>query len=361
VKTRLSRGFFGALSVVAVAFAGDAHAALITTSQALDFEAGKQSLWGPGGVAASFHAEGGVGNATLGFNYAAKASTGTVENASFDGLLKYAYEDSPLLGDASVVRFNFTGASGGGLIDTLFGASLTTEYRILGGEGCIYCLGASLDINKSFTPALDTSFSASDIATPATAAVGPNIGVAEGTAGVDIDVKQTSTLRGNGISGTVTAVNRETGAARSSTLDILDGGLFDVDLGLDLAGLWDVTLTSLTLDNSFFSAFAVSFVPFVQYTIGVGCGDAGTNSDNGLLCGGDGRAAWNLPNISLGTTQTFALTFNQLNLRAFTIDVLDRAPTAVPEPSPLALLAGGLCALCLVRRRQPAGRRPKSA
>jgi PEP-CTERM motif len=346
----MSRGWLGAIAVV---FAGNVEAALIATSQVLDFEAGKQSLWGPSGLAASFHAEGGVGNSTLGFNYAAQASTGTVEDASFAGLLNYVYEDSPLLGDASVVQFNFTGGGGGGLFDTLFGLSLTTEYRILGGEGCIYCRGAALDINKSFTPALDTSFSGSDTATPATADVGPNIGVAEATAGVDIDVKQTSTLRGNGISGQVTAVNRDTGDTRALALDIADNGVFGVDLGLDVAGLWDVTLSSLTLDNSFFSAFWVSFVPFVQYTIGLGCGDPGTNSDNGLLCGGDGRAAWNLPNIPLGSTDTFALTFNQLNLRPFTIDVLDStAPVQVPEPSSLLLLAGGLCALCLVRRRQ---------
>lgn len=352
MKTRLSRRL--SIAVVALA-AGSVHAALIETAQVLDFDAGRQSLWGPGGVAASFHAEGGVGNSTLGFNYAAKASTGTVEAASFDGLLRYAYDDSPLLGDANVVQFNFLGSSGGGLIDTLFGLSLTTEYRILGGEGCIYCAGAALDLDASFTPALDTSFSASDTATPATAEVGPNIGVAAGTAGVDIDVKQTSTLRGNGISGQVTAVNRETGDARSYALDVADNGIFEVDLGLDLVGLWDVTLSSLTLDNSFFSAFAVSFVPFVQYTIGLGCGNPARDDDNGLVCGGDGRAAWNLPNISLGTTQTFALAFNQLNLRPFTIDVLDRsAPTTVPEPSALLLMIGGLSALGLVRRRRRA-------
>ncbi len=344
----LARCAIGALIVGASSIG--AHAALVSTEQLLNFDAGKQSLWGLGGVAASFNASGSVGSSTLGFNYSAQASTGTVEQASFDGLLHYTYNDTSMLGTRDLLTFNFTGNSNGGLFETLFGASLETNYQILGGEGCIYCRGASLNVEKTFTPELDIPFSGSDTATPATAEVGPNIGVASGTAGVDIDVRQTSTLEGTGISGAITAVNRATGDVRNVGLSVADNGFFNVDLGLDLAGLWDVTLSSLTLDNSFFSSFAMNLVPFVQYTIGVGCGDAGRDSDNGLLCGGDGRADWNLANISLGSTQSFALTFNQLDLAPFTIDVRDQV-ASVPEPDTLTLLGIGLLSLAALRRR----------
>lgn len=327
-----------------------AHAVPVSGSQFLDFQAGKQSLWGPGGLAGSFSASGSVGNSTLGFQYDIKASSGTVERASFDGFLNYSYQNGALVSDADVVNFSFAGSSNGGLIDTLFGASLTTEYKLLGGTGCIYCRGASIDIDKPFTPSIGTAFSGSDSATTISASVGPSIPGAEATAGVDIDMSQTSTLTGKGIHGQITAVHQGTGATRNFLLDLTNNGQFAVDLGLDQAGIWDVSLTSLVLDNEFFSSFTASLVPFAQYYFGLGCGDLSTDSDNGLLCGGDGRASWNLANISLGQTQKFGLSFNSLNLSPFSISVVNSVAT-VPEPGAISLLGAGILALSLLRRR----------
>ena len=86
------------------------------------------------------------------------------------------------------LTFGFTGAGNPGVIDTMFGLALETEWRILGLEGCIYCKGAALDRGRSFTFSM--------------------------------------------------------------------------------------------------------LVPFEQCTIGLGCGDPGTDDDNFFTCGGDGRADW---------------------------------------------------------------------
>jgi len=332
-----------------------AEALPVTTSQSLNFSAGKQSLWGPGGAAASFKKSGSVGNTTLGFKYSAKASSGTVESARFAGQLRYSYDDYINVNADDLLSMQFIGNPNGGLIDTLFGASLTTEYQILGFTGCIFCAGLTLDIDQSFTPRLDRRFSGSDTATPVTLEVGPNLGLAAATAGVDIDLTQTSSLTGTGITGMVTATNRGSGTSLNQSVSVLNNGIFNLDLGLDEVGIWDVSLTNLSLSNQFFSSFGLSLVPFVQYFVGLGCGEPGTDSDNGIFCASDGRADFTLANLDLGSTQAFALNFNSLNLNPFSIETFAAPVAQVPEPGSITLLAIGLLALGLLRLDRAGG------
>lgn len=351
----ISPTLFKRLGVTAALTAGlvsaSAHAVPVSGSVNVDFDTGTESLFGPGGSAVGFETSGSVGDSNLGFTYDISASSGSVDSARFDGRINYAYENDVYVDDNDRVSFSFFGDTNGGNFETTFGASIETKYRILGFTDCIYCAGATLDTNDNFRPRLDTTFSDSDRETVSGVEVGPNIGVASATAGVDLDVTQRSNFNASGISGTLRATNRDTGTSQDMGFDILNNGVASLDLGLDEAGLWDISLRNLTLDHEFWSSFTATLTPFVQYTIGAFCGDPGDDSDNSVLCGGDGRADWDLANLSLGSTDRFALGFNRLNLNPFSINVLP--PAAVPAPATLGLL--GLAGLVLLRRRQRQG------
>ena len=334
--------------VTALVLSAGAQAAPISTQQSLNFSAGSQSLFGPGSGSAGFRTNGMVGTNALGFSWDIGASSGRVDSAGFGGRIDYRYDNEVFVDAADRVTFDFQGIPGGSRFATSFGAGIETNWHVLGLTGCIYCVGETLRVNTSRTSGLDTPHTGSDRATAAGVEVGPNILVASATAGVDVDVIQRSTFEATGIRGTLTATNRATGAMRQQSLSIANNAPFTVDLGLDEVGIWDVAMTGLTLSNSFFSSFTAALTPFVQYTVGVFCGDPSTDADNGFGCADDGRADWDLANLNLGTTQRFGLSFNQLNLNPFSISVL--APQAVPGPSALVLL--GMGALVLLRRRR---------
>ena len=53
------------------------------------------------------------------------------------------------------------------------------------------------------------------------------------------------------------------------------------------AGLWDVGLSNLGLDNLFSTNFSLALDPYVEYSIGDNCGDLSNPNDNGLGCVAD--------------------------------------------------------------------------
>jgi hypothetical protein len=121
----------------------------------------------------------------------------------------------------------------------------------------------------------------------------------------------------------------------------IDGQSERVSMGLFGRGDWTFDFVDLQLVNLFDNDFLLGVDPFVQYTVGVKCGDPGTNRDNGWFCIADDKATFHLAGVSLYDGDQFGLNFTPSDLRSFTVHV-------TPEPGTLALILaaigmGGLC------------------
>ncbi len=331
---------YSAASAVAMLAAAPAFAGPMLQNYNVDFSSPTQAFWGPGQSAANFGINQMIlGNTTFGMRFQAGASTGTV-SANYDGVVSVAYDDlaAPGLVPLSI---GYQGDASGGHFQTALGAfvNVTAYFPIIGGV-TLTNPNYSLNTARTYTPSPPDSQSDNDAFTPAATVIGPDIGVGSAQAGIDYDIVQHATHTVSGLKGLAVATNQTSGAVRSTSffLDALD----DISLNLDEEGIWDIKLTNLSLDNLFSTDFDLAFVPFIQYTLGLGCGNAGTDSDNGPLCGGDGRLDTTLASIDLFSNTPFALALTSSNvLSTFQITVTDEQVIAAPEPGTLALFGIG--------------------
>lgn len=334
------------------------QAAAATAQQSLVFSSGKQSIWGPGGAAA-FGASGyAIGNHSLGISYSMSASSGSVAS-SISGQLAARYDDLVAWDDRNAVQvgFDFFGNPTGGSLSTDLGAHAEVAAHLnldlagvpIGWNPSLIDANYRLDIDRSFTTALAQTVTGNDAFTPASIGIGlPTFGIGlAGGAGLDLDIFQSARMDLTGLGGRVQARHRDSGfeLVQALSLDDAAGQFLIFELGR--AGLWDFSYLDLSLANRFSTQFSMNMLAYVEYGVGVYCGDLGTDSDN-VLCTDDRKRA-NLAGVNLFRSPELALAFGPLDTGpAFSVEVM-AAP--VPEPASVLLMLAGTGALLARRRR----------
>ena len=330
-------------TVLVGAIAAPAQAAIVSYSQDLLFNAASQSFWGPGGSAASFSSSRMLGSEGLGVSYSVTASTGTVSGA-YAGAISGHYADVvPSDGVWSGI-FSFEGQAGRQL-QSIIGAKVDVKAYALGGDVCILCADYSLQGTLATGPALDQTTKASDTLTFASPGVGANIGVGSVKAGVDLDVKENLSFTPLAVSTVLRATDRFGRELSENVYFDINGAPIRVNMALPARGEWTFDFTDLKLVNLFDNDFLLNVNPFVQYSVGVRCGDPGTNRDNGWFCLADDKAKFTVADVSLYNGSPFALSFSSPDALAFTV-------RQAPEPGVLALVMGALGIGAALRKRR---------
>lgn len=309
----------------------ESHAALVNTSSVVEFELGKTGFWGPNSGVASFGSSAFLGSHALGVSYAAKASSGEVSGA-VSGVIGTRYSNFALYGEPWSARFQLNGLNQGGALDTFLGARIDVIGHALGGDVCIYCLDKSLAVDLNFTPVVNKLETASASVTAASPGVGANFGVGSVRAGVDLSVEQDIHFKELGVQGKARARHQVTGTQVDFQLNFgAEGDQEFISFRPTKKGIWEIQLLELQLLNEFSTDFALDIAPFVSFTVGGGCGNPGSNRDNGWFCIADDKAVYHLADVPLFTGTPFALPFSRENMPAFNVLV-------VPEPTPITLL-----------------------
>lgn len=343
-------------AVLCLAAATPATAA--TAQQSLLFNSGTQSLWGADG-SAGFGASGyAVGNHALGISYSLSASSGTV-SSQVDAQLGADFADTVAWDQRNAVQvgFDFLGNPSASQFSTDLGAHAKVSAHLnlnllgvpIGWNPALLDVDYQLDIDRGFTAALPQSLTGSDAFTPASIGVGlPTFGIGlAGGAGVDLDVRQNAQFQLDGLSGLVQARHRDSGTTVLQALSLNSAAEQWLSFDLASAGTWDFSYLDLSLANRFTTQFAMDMLAYVEYGVGIYCGDLGTDSDN-IACTDD-RLRANLAGVNLFRSPEIQLAFGPLDTgTAFSVEVL-AAP--VPEPASLLLMIAGSGALLMRRRR----------
>ena len=344
----------GVSSSVAILAAVAAQAAPVTQNYDLNFSSPSQAFWGPGQSAANFAFNQLIlGSTSFGMRFETGASTGTV-SSNYNGAMSVAYNDSAAAGLVPLT-IGYQGDPNGGHFQTFLGAfvRVTAYFPVIGGV-IVTNPNYSISTDSTYTPSPADTAADSGSFTPASTTIGPDIGVGSAQAGIDYDIVQNSTHTISALNGIARATHTTTGEVRTVGFSL--GASDDVLLNLDVPGIWEIQLANLSLANLFSTDFDLAFVPFIQYTLGVNCGDPGTDSDNNAAfpftgCISDGRLDTTLARVDLFSNTPFALALASADqLSSFQITV--ESVSSVPEPGTLALVGIALAGLALPRRRK---------
>ena len=318
----------------------------------VDFSSPTQSFWGPGQSSANFNYNYLLGSSSFGVRFQTGASTGTV-NANYNGSVSVSYNDVANEGNVPLT-IAYSGASGGGSFQTALGAFVDVKALFpvpFVGTVPVTITNPSYALNTgaTFTPSPPDAPHGTDSFTPAASAIGPDIGVLSGQAGINYNIVQNSTLNINALTGIATATNENSGHVRTASFSL--GSLDTVNLNLNESGVWDIALSNLGLSNLFSTNFSLALQPFISYTVGLGC-DPFNPKNNGPLCGGAGALDTTIASFQFYHNNPFALDFGT-NYAPSTFQIDVAAPTnPVPEPSTASLIGFGLGGLVLLRWRR---------
>lgn len=325
----MDRGIAPLLLVASILFASVAAATPASYSQALNFSTGTQSLWGPGSGTGSFGASGSAGvpstffTPALGVGYSFSASSGTA-SASVDGQLGATFDNHLAAPGSATINLSYTPTSGGFSTNLGARADLTGYVHDIPFYGpwnfCFYCKNWSLQTSSSSTPGFGLTRSDTDAVS--VAGVGPDIGVASAQA--NINATQGANLRLDRFTGILSYTHRDTGTTYTTPFSFAGASVLTANL--DMEGMWDFSLLSVDLANTFWSTMGGS----LSFDVDV----------IGLI-----NESWSFASINLLNTGGFDLNFGSKNL-------LDTFSIYVPEPATGLLLATGLIGLAVAGRRR---------
>ncbi len=327
-----------------------AFASTLTQNYTVDFSAPSQSFWGPGQSSANFNYNYLLGSSGFGVRFQTGASTGTV-SANYNGSVSVSYDSAANQGNVPLT-IGYSGASNGGNFQTALGAFVdVTAYFPVPVVGTVPVTitnpSYALNTGATFTPSPPDAPHGTDSFTPASSAIGPNIGVLSGQAGINYNIVQNSTLNINALTGIATATNENSGHMQTASFSL--GSLDTINLNLNEPGVWDVALSNLGLSNLFSTNFNLALQPYVEYSIGINCGDLSNPNDNGLGCVANPVLATTIASFQFYKNNPFALGFGTNDtLSTFQIDVA----AATPLPATLPLFASGLGGLGLLGWRR---------
>lgn len=365
-KSRLASVSVAAWVLLLVTTA-ESRAALITVDNVLNFSSPTESIFGGAGSVA-FGIDELLGSTNFGISVNGGASSGTVK-ANVNGSLSATFENVVPINQANAVSVDLDYNGSTGLVDTFLGASMLVQAHVLDNTPVfdlffpvdLFNQNYSLDIDKTFAPNIGATVTGTDAFTPASVSVGPSFPlVGSAQAGVDFDIEQTASFRVDALTGVLSA-RHEGGTTQVRTINLGASDQQTILLDLSLEGIWEIQLTSLMLDNTFSTDFDLNINPFVAFILGFNCGDPGTDSDNNEVfpffgCILDDKASFPLADFDLFSTPDLGLGFNTINsLQTFSIRIDPLTPSAVPEPTTLALFALGLAGFSFAGRRRSEG------
>lgn len=350
----------------AVLLALPAMAQAITVDTTFSYAKNGTGLYGLGAVGFNKSATLDVGVATLGFG--ASASTGSVD-ASATAQVQATFDNSIALSAATnaTVDVSLNNLSYG--FDTLMGARayasvdfkpihvtvpLAPDINIDPAPFDIIGANYALSASNSRSGGLGTSTTGTDSLPVAGDGV-PSIPGITPVAQVTLDARQSSTLTMNDLVGVIRATHVGDGAVVFDSFSLLSDPLASLNLGL--AGDWNLDYMGVMLDNTFKSTFGLGATATIGFSVGLGCGDPSTNSDNGIACIYDAGASASSPTLNLLSANPFAIDWGSKTASLGTINVYDDSVATVPLPAGLVLLLtglGGLAGLGRTSRRRTA-------
>ena len=286
-----------------------------TTAQAVQVASfgtsftGSETLWQGTGIPTTGFDESFTTGGAVGVKGRAVANTGTAA-ATVNGSISATYEEVIDSG-STAIQLTFNGSSS--KVSSDFGASASldafVDAGILDVEFGLAGVGAFLEPEKNFTANLGSSSgNASDQEEVTSVGSLDVFGVGRLGASVDLDFRQTISLKPTTIDGILAGVNRGTGTMVTQGFAMGSTDTTTVNLSLFEPGMWDFSILDVDLFSTFYNTASLVLEPTINYIIG----------DWAI-------ASFNVPLI----TNSFALDFNTLERRNLFSILVTPVPAAV--------------------------------